>query len=486
MHAPSLTLVMAMFAGVLLPQCAPSPEGAPTTSSVGAPTPALIGDQGADAAAPPSGEASPSFSPEERALLAAMAPAALPQPPSDPTNGFADNPAAARLGQKLFFDPLFSGALLDGDNDGSSTTLGKVGDTGKVACVGCHVPSASFLDNRTLGQQISLAAGWVLRRTPSLLDVGHAKLVTWDGHRDSLFAQVFGPIESRDEMNSSRLFYAEQVFARYRAEYEALFGAMPPLDVASRFPPLSARTTGCRKTGPSTFSCHGMPGDGAEFDGMTTADQKAVTRVVVNAGKAMGAYERLLSCGPGRFDQWAHGQSAALDASEQRGAKLFVGKARCATCHSGPFLTDQGFHNVGLRAERVAVAFIDAADPGASVGMPQLLADPLNSLSEWSDGHDNRVPSSVPDSMAGAFRTPSLRCVSMRPSFMHTGHMKTLAQVISFFERGGDPAGYPGHNELVPLRLTETERVDLERFLRALDGPGPAEHLRQPIPLSGP
>jgi len=29
----------------------------------------------------------------------------------------------ARLGQRLFFDPAFSGRLLEGDNDGSSATL---------------------------------------------------------------------------------------------------------------------------------------------------------------------------------------------------------------------------------------------------------------------------------------------------------------------------------------------------------------------------
>ena len=116
----------------------------------------------------------PVFTAEDRARLAELSPAALPGPPADASNRLADDPVAAQLGQRLFFDPLFSGQLLDGDNDGTPTTLGMKGDTGKVACTGCHVPSAGFLDNRTLRKQISLAAGWVIRRTPSLLDVGQA------------------------------------------------------------------------------------------------------------------------------------------------------------------------------------------------------------------------------------------------------------------------------------------------------------------------
>ena len=50
---------------------------------------------------------------------------------------------------------------------------------------------------------------------------------------DTLFNQVFGPFESVVEMNSSRLFVAQQTFRVHRAEYEAIFGPMPPLDDTS-------------------------------------------------------------------------------------------------------------------------------------------------------------------------------------------------------------------------------------------------------------
>ncbi len=463
---------------------APTPSPS-TTSSTSDASSGAGGDRGdggggggAGAAEGGGGDAPVVFDAEELALIATLAPAALPLPPDDPTNAWADDPAAAELGQAFFFDPLFSGKLLDGDNDGSEHTLGVAGETGKVACAGCHVPEAGFLDDRSLGQQISLAAGWVLRRTPSLLDVAQSKLLGWGGRRDAFHNQAFQPIESRDEMNSSRLYVAEQVFSRYRDEYEAIFGTLPPLDDEARFPPLAAEDNGCRPSlGDEPPECHGMPGDGAEYDGMSAADQEAVTRVVVNVGKALGAYQRLLGCGPGRFDAWAHGDETALSAAEQRGLRVFLGDGGCIACHAGPHLSDQAFHNIGLVPTIVAVAFIDRDDRGAGADLPAAMADPLNSRGIFSDGDDDRLPASVGPEMEGAFRTPTLRCVSRRPSFFHTGQVGTLEDVVAHFDDGGMPGGYPGVSEIAPLGLGDAERDDLVAFLRALDGPGPAAHL---------
>jgi cytochrome c peroxidase len=419
------------------------------------------------------------LSPEERALLETLSPETLPPPPNDVSNAYADDQAAALFGQRLFFDPGFSGKLLDGDNDGSVNALGKKGETGKVACAGCHVPEAGFLDDRTLGKQISLAAGWGRRRAPSLLDVGQARLLMWDGRRDALYNQPFGAFESPVEMNSSRLFVAEQVFLRHRTEYEAVFDqALPPFDDAARFPALDASHTGCQPTTVDPkLTCngtsHGVPGDGAEFDGLTAEDQNAVTRVVVNVGKALGAYERKLACGPSRFDAWMRGQPDALSLSEQRGARLFVGRAGCIKCHSGPYFSDQLFHNVGLKPETVAVVFLDDGDQGALPGIADAIDDPLNVRGEFSDGDDGRLPNAAGSELKGAFRTPTLRCVSRRPTFMHTGHMAELDEVVRFFDKGGDDFGYEGKSELGPLGLSKAERADLVAFLQALDGPGP-------------
>jgi cytochrome c peroxidase len=422
----------------------------------------------------------------DRDALLELSPEVLPSVPPDVSNRVADDARAAAWGQVLFFDPGFSGTLLDSDNDLFHGGVGLQGETGKVSCASCHVPEDGFVDTRSKFQQISLASGWTRRRTPSVLDVGHATLLMWDGRFDSLQRQVLGVIESPMEANSSRLFFAQEIARRYAADYQTLFGTDPRVVLGTDYPQLAASETGClmalTKTTTPDDGCtagtrRGMPGDGADYDSLTLAQQHAVTTIAMNAAKAIAAYERLLSCGPSRFDAYMRGDDSALSAAEVRGAGLFVGKAKCADCHSGPFLSDQQFHNVGLNPVPVAVAFLDRDDAGALVGHAQVRTDPLNVAGAFSDGDDGRLPEAPPDSMRGAFRTPMLRCVASRPSFMHTAQLRDLRDVVAFHNDGGHAPdavpGYLGANELAPLGLTDDEVDDLTAFLRALDGPGP-------------
>jgi cytochrome c peroxidase len=481
MRCPTWSLLLLACACAGSPAQPTPAAGGTAPSSAGGAGNAGESDGGSGATADDDPE--PQLSDTDWQRLRELSPRELPPPPADATNRWADDPLAASFGQTLFFDGRFSGALLDGDNDGTAFALGLKGETGKIACAGCHLPDGGFSDTRTLGGEISLAAGWGLRRAPSLLDVGQSKLLMWDGRRDALFNQVFGALESAVEMNSSRLYAALQMFANHKASYEAVFGPLPALDDATRFPRLTAEQTGCQrldKDNACTGKQRGAPGDEAEFDGLAPEDQDAVTRVWVNAGKAIAAYERRLSCGPTPFDAWVQGDASAIGRAEQRGAALFVGKAGCVTCHSGPYLSDEAFHNVGLRPGPVAVAFIDLNDAGAGAGLPLAKADPLNSSGAFSDGDDGRLPALIGPEYAGAFRTPRLRCVAGRPSFMHTGHVSNLEDVIEFFDRGGEQGGFPGHNELTPLKLSARERADLLAFLNTLTGPGPEPSLLAP------
>jgi cytochrome c peroxidase len=427
----------------------------------------------------------PVFSEAERSIIATLAPRVLPPPPPDRTNRFADDPAAAEFGRKLFFDTRFSGRLLEGDNDGGPHALGRKGETGRVSCAGCHVPKAGFLDDRTLGHSISLAAGWGRRHTPSLNDVGQVRLLMWDGRRDALYNQIFDAIESHVEMNSSRLFAAQQLSRFHRKEYEAIFGRLPDFNDPREYPQLPAEETGCRPAGSSPKAVcdgvvRGIPGDRGEFDGLSAGKQEAVTRAVVNMGKAIGSYERKLSCGQGRFDAWANGRKDAMSDAELRGLKLFVGKAKCVDCHSGPFFSDQKFHNVGLIPQTVAVVFRDVIDDGAYSGVAAALKDPLNSRSKFSDGDDGRLPEVVGEELRAAYKTPMLRCVSQRLAFMHTGQIRDLGAVVEFFNQGGAPFNLRGVNELKPLGLSSSEKADLLLFLKTLDGPGSAPELLSP------
>ena len=407
-----------------------------------------------------------------RQKLAALSPPELPPPPADPTNAYVTDPRAAALGKKLFFDTRFSGPLLDESNNGDPATLGLRGETGKVGCVSCHVPASGFSDTRSARAQISLGSGWTHRRAKSLLDVAQSSFLNWDGRRDTAFSQPFTPIEDPAEMNSSRLFVAQQIARLYRNDYESIFGPLPALD---RYPPVAAADAGCLE----------LPSD--EIHGTCVkpgADDADVTRVVVNMGKAIEAYTRQLTCGPSRFDAWVAGNPHALSADEQAGALLFVGKGRCDTCHSGPYFSDQFFHNVGLHPDfRFFVVPID--DPGAEGGLAAVLDDPLNSRGPYSDGDDGRLDELPNDltALVGAFSTPRLRCVSRRPSFMHTGQFRSLEDVVDFFAKGGDTGGFLGASESLPRDLDPSEKAQLVAFLRALDGPGPDAALLEPPEL---
>jgi len=403
--------------------------------------------------------------------LQALSPATLPEAPPDASNAYADRADAAALGQRMFFDPGFSGPLLDDDNDGAPETLGSQGEAGRVSCAGCHMGEADFLDQRSTKRQISLASGWTRRRTPSLLDMGHAGILTWDGRRDTAYNQAMGVIESPLEFNSSRLFVAQRVAKEYKDDYEAVFGPLPA--ALDDYEELAPEDAGCSEMpeDPLTERC---PKDGH--------DDPDVIRVVVNVGKALGAYQRQLDCGQSRFDDWMHGDLDALNEQEQAGAVLFVQKG-CDGCHSGAYMSDQKFYNLGV-ARLDSMFILPYEDPGAGPGLAGAKDDILNSRGEFSDGYDGRlddIPEDTAD-LTGAFRTPGLRCIGRRPTFMHAGQLRSLEDVVLFFNRGGDNGGYLGTKDqrMVPLEMTQEEREQLVAFLRTLDGPGADSALLEP------
>jgi len=196
---------------------------------------------GIDAQTPADGGALPGLDEPVRQRLAALSPAELPPPPPDPTNAYLADPRAAALGKQLFFDTRFSGPLLDAANNGDPATLGLKGETGKVGCVSCHVPSSGFSDTRSTRAQISLGSGWTHRRAKSLLDVAQSRLLNWDAPRLRLQSDLHAARRPA-EFNSSRLFVAQQLARLYRNDYEAIFGPLPALD---RYAPVLAADAGC-------------------------------------------------------------------------------------------------------------------------------------------------------------------------------------------------------------------------------------------------
>ena len=393
----------------------------------------------------------------------------LPPPPPDPTNAFADRADAAALGQRLFFDATLSGPLVAAENaspgDGGN---GPVGARERVSCARCHAPEHGFSDRRTFPPQASLGAGYTPRHAPALLNCAHQRWFFWDGRKDALWSQVLGPIESPLEHNFSRVGVVRVLARRHRASYEAVFGPLPDVSDPARFPDTDRDATAGRP---------GVAVSGAlDYDEMAADDQALVDRAFVNAGKALAAYLRRLESRDAAFDRFVAGDATALAPAAVRGLRLFIGKAGCVRCHSGPGFSDGRFHNEGVAQDGLHIA---RRDEGRAAGIPALLADPLGAAGVYSDdpaaGRARLEGLLSQPADVGAFKTPGLRGVSASAPYFHTGYAPTLEDAILAYDKGGgDPSvvSFSGVKDerLVPLHLSPEEITELAAFLRALDG----------------
>jgi cytochrome c peroxidase len=375
----------------------------------------------------------PAWSSQELATLRSLWIGSLGPVPADPSNAVADDPRAAALGQALFFDTRFSA-------------------DGQVSCATCHQPGRAFTD----GLPLARGVGTTDRTSMPIAGTQYTDFLFWDGRKDSQWAQALGPLESAVEHGGSRGQYAHLVEALYLESYEALFGALPDL---ARVP---------EQAGPIT--------DGAAraaWDGLSETDRDAVTRVYVNLGKAIAAYERQIVPGPSRFDGYvadvlAGRQSSQLTPDEVAGARLFIGQAHCTTCHIGPLLTNGDFHNTGVPESSSA-----PTDTGRAGGASKVLADEFNCLSRWSDAKPEecsplRFLKAGTHEQERQFKVPSLRDVAERGPYMHAGQFATLQQVLQHYNDA--PPAPAGHSELSKLHLSPTELRQLEAFLRTLSG----------------
>ena len=161
-----------------------------------------------------------------------------------------------------------------------------------------------------------------------------------------------------------------------------------------------------------------------------------------------------------------------LSPDETAGLHLFLGKAHCINCHNGPLFTNHEFHNTAVPAVPGL-----PLDHGRIAGIKRLQADPFNCLGPYSDAKPDqcaqlRFLKTTGNTLDGAFKTPSLRNVAATAPYMHAGQFATLREVLDHYNGGG--YALIGHNELMPLNLSDRELGQLEAFLQTLTGtPGP-------------
>ena len=372
------------------------------------------------------------WSSAERTLIEGLSLAQLPPLHPDPTNRFADDAAAAAFGEALFFDSRFS-------------------SNGKVSCGTCHVRARAFQDGIPLGKGVGTAN----RRTMPIAGTAYSPWQFWDGRKDSQWSQALGPLESPVEHGADRSHYVHLVARYYRERYQAIFGTLPDL---------------------TNVPAHASPGgDSAQAHAwrtLTPDRQVEITRAFANLGKAIAAFERTIPPPRNRTDAYAAALArndrsalrAALTDDEAAGLRLFIGKARCISCHDGPRFTDDAFHNTA-----VPIAPDLPPDSGRHVGVRLVLSDEFNCRSAYSDSNgDCPELDFIADdgSTLRAYKTPSLRGVADRSPFMHAGQLATLDDVVRHYNTA--PRAPMGHSELQPLGLTPAELRILVAYLRTL------------------
>jgi cytochrome c peroxidase len=385
------------------------------------------------------------WSASERASILAMRVKEAGERPADPSNAVERLPEAARLGQSLFSETAFS-------------------SNGKVACATCHQASQQFQDGKPTGQGVGVGR----RRTMPVMGASHSPFFFWDGRKDSLWSQALGPMEDSLEHGSNRVAIVQAVRARHLEAYVQVFGPMPELGAL-----------------PVAASPGGTADERSAWLGLTDLQRDRVNRVYANVGKAIAAFERTVSYGESRFDEYADALAAGgdptsmLGPAEKRGLKLFLNQGQCATCHNGPLLTDFAFHNTGVPPVEGR-----APDRGRADGIQKLQSDEFNCLGRYSDARPEQCGElqflvSGDASQLGAFRTPSLRNVAMRAPYMHAGQFSTLDQVIAHYAQS--PVAALGQSELARASATRSDRQiirlssadirDIKAFLETLSGP---------------
>lgn len=275
-------------------------------------------------------------------------------------------------------------------------------------CATCHQPDKGFTDGLTVNESLDKRFN-LLRNTPTLLNSALQSAQFLDGRVHHLEDQAHAVITNSQEMggNFSSIQNRLKQDKNYRKEFKKTFGN----------------------------------------EGITERNIKL----------ALAAYVRSLSSFDSRFDAYMRGDNAAMNSQEIQGFNLFMGKAKCATCHFIPLFNGS------------APPFYDKAESEV-LGVPNqvskkgaVLDKDLGKFNVYGIPHQKN-----------SFKTTTVRNASITGPYMHNGVFSTLEEVIDFYNEGGGAGyGFDLSNQTLPtdsLELTDVDKIQLVKFLHALEG----------------
>jgi cytochrome c peroxidase len=269
---------------------------------------------------------------------------------------------------------------------------------GSRSCASCHQPDKAFSDGLVVNTNI-LTHKPLLRKTPTLINAALQPAQFADMRVITLEQQVDNVLTNPAEMHSS----LAQAAARL------------------------SKAKGIR----------------------ITPNQIAV---------GLADYVRSLSLLNSRFDAYMQGNSAALSTQEVSGFNLFMGKARCGSCHYLPL-------------------FNGALPPYYEKMDAEVLGVPGKDRKLDRDPGQFGVIAAAP--LGHAFKTPTVRNTAYLSHFMHNGIFSSLDEVLDFYNKGGGAGmGLLVPNQTLsatPLRLSQRECKSVIAFIKSLNSSLPGE-----------
>lgn len=281
------------------------------------------------------------------------------------------------------------------------TSLSKNNDR---SCASCHHPEKAFTDG--LKTNVSLTGSNLARNTPTLTYASLQNAQFWDMRQLDLEKQSVDVIQNKEEMHGSM----DEIHAKIllNAAYISLF----------------------KKAYPKT--------------------SKPEAWQIQNA---IASYVRSLNAFDSRFDEYMRGNKNALNNQEIEGMNLFMGKAKCATCHFMPL-------------------FNGTVPPSYSKSEHEVIGTPQDASGKKLSVDQGRYLYNKMPQLVGAFKTPTVRNTALTAPYMHNGVFKTLEEVVDFYNKGGGQGlGYEVENQTLPfdeLKLTKIEEKALVAFMKTL------------------
>lgn len=271
-------------------------------------------------------------------------------------------------------------------------------------CATCHQPDKAFSDGEPKSFAIGFNGMRISRNAPTLLNASFQAVQFADSRVTFLEDQASDVIRNPDEMH----------------------GSLPDAVAALRKQPESQKLF-----------------EEAYADGVTESNLK----------NAIASYIRSLSSLDSRLDRYFRGSESVLTIEEKSGFNLFMGKAKCATCHFFPLFNGT-----------VPPAYLETES--------EVLGTPATAEGKTVDPDVGKFVLTKREPHRYAFKTPTVRHVALTAPYMHNGVFRTLEEVVDFYDRGGgNGLGFNLENQTLPfdkLGLTESEKKALVTFMKIL------------------